>query len=263
MPVPLLVSEVHRASLLDLDPDLGVLMAPERLRYAARALTVDVRVFRRGSLPIGRLADASPTNVGLLLLDGVISRELALEDTVSAELLGAGDLLRPWSLAAADELLAADTRWEVLSGQAQMALLDRRLAGELRQFPEIGIALIDRVNTRASRLGTTQAISHLTRVDRRLVALFTHLAERWGRMTADGVVVPLRLSHRMLSQLVGARRPTVSSALSRLGRSGQLLRRTDGTWLVRYPTRSISAGVTSPTVGTVAAASASASAAGG
>ena len=60
----------------------------------------------------------------------------------------------------------------------------------------------------------TQAISQLVRVDRRLLALFWHLAERWGRVTGDGVLVPLTLSHRMLSQLVGARRPTVSTALS-------------------------------------------------
>ena len=76
--------------------------------------------------------------------------------------------------------------------------------------------LLDRLSERSERLAITQAISQLRRVDRRLLTLFWHLAERWGRVGTDGVVVPLALTHRMLGQLVGARRPTVSSALREL-----------------------------------------------
>ena len=64
------------------------------------------------------------------------------------------------------------------------------------------------------------AISQLTGVDRRLHALLWHLAARFGKVTADGVTVPLALSHRRLGELIGARRPTVSTALARLGRNG-------------------------------------------
>jgi hypothetical protein len=85
---------------------------------------------------------------------------------------------------------------------------------------------------RAQRLAVTQAISQLNRVDRRLLALFWHLAERWGRVSRDGIVVPLALSHRLIGELVGARRPTVSTALAELAREGQLARRQDGTWLL-------------------------------
>jgi hypothetical protein len=42
----------------------------------------------------------------------------------------------------------------------------------------------------------------------------------------------MTLSHRMLGQLVGARRPTVSTALGDLVRQGELTRRDDGTWLL-------------------------------
>ncbi len=116
--------------------------------------------------------------------------------------------------------------------RSRFALLDRRLSAELGRYPEIGAAIVDRVNERALRLALTQAISQLNRVDRRLLALFWHLAERWGRMTTDGVALPMTLSHRMLGQLVGARRPTVSTALSDLVREGELSRRDDGTWLL-------------------------------
>jgi CRP/FNR family transcriptional regulator, cyclic AMP receptor protein len=65
-----------------------------------------------------------------------------------------------------------------------------------------------------------------------LLTLFWHLAERWGRVTPDGVLLPLTLSHRMLGQLVGARRPTVSTALGALTRAGEVSRALDGTWLL-------------------------------
>ena len=98
-------------------------------------------------------------------------------------------------------------------------MLDRRFAAEVSQYPEVTAALFDRLSERSLRLATTQAISQLTRVDRRLKALFWHLAERWGRVGGEGVVIPLALTHRILGQLVGARRPTVSTALSRARRA--------------------------------------------
>jgi hypothetical protein len=45
--------------------------------------------------------------------------------------------------------------------------------------------------------------------------------------------VPLALTHRILGQLVGARRPTVSTALAELAERGELIRRPDGSWLLR------------------------------
>jgi hypothetical protein len=41
------------------------------------------------------------------------------------------------------------------------------------------------------------------------------------------------LTHRILGQLVGARRPTVSTALSELAERKELVRRPDGSWLLR------------------------------
>jgi hypothetical protein len=112
------------------------------------------------------------------------------------------------------------------------AVLDRRFAAAMTHYPEVTAALLDRVSERSLRLATTQAISQLTGVDRRLKALLWHLAERWGRVSSDGVIVPLALTHRILGQLVGARRPTVSSALAELVTCGELTRRPDGSWLL-------------------------------
>ena len=92
--------------------------------------------------------------------------------------------------------------------------------------------MLDRVSERAHRLAVTQAIAQLTGVERRLHALLWHLAARFGRVTPDGVVVPLALSHQRLGELIGARRPTVSTALGVLAREGSLRRRADGGWLL-------------------------------
>ena len=60
------------------------------------------------------------------------------------------------------------------------------------------------------------AIVHQARVDVRLHMLLWHLAARWGRVRSDGTVLRLRLTHAVLADLVAARRPTVTTALSEL-----------------------------------------------
>jgi hypothetical protein len=218
--------------LLEADPDLGALLAEGRRTDAERELVVRTHRLGVGHWDVSRLAGASADHVGLLILDGVLARELIVADHVSAELLGPGDLVRPWQGTSRSGLLPVDAEWSVLS-TLTVAVLDRRFALEAARYPEITAALFDRMGERSVRLATTQAISQLTRVDRRLKALFWHLAERWGRVTGEGVVVPLALTHRILGQLVGARRPTVSTALSELAERGELVRRPDGSWLLR------------------------------
>ena len=225
------MAERQLSALLELDPDLGQLLDSDRLETARRELQVAVHPLQQGLWDTHKLAGASPDHIGLLVIDGVLAREILVSDTVSTELLGPGDVLRPWRLHDGAALLRHTVRWSVLT-RSRIALLDRRLSAQLARYPEVNAALIDRIAERSLRLAVTQAISQLNRVDRRLLALFWHLAERWGRMTTDGVAIPMTLSHRMLGQLVGARRPTVSTALRQLAKERELVRRDDGTWLL-------------------------------
>jgi CRP/FNR family transcriptional regulator, cyclic AMP receptor protein len=225
------MSDRQISPLLELDPDLGQLLGDDRLEAARRDLRVAVHTLDSGPWDADKLASASPGHVGMLVIDGVLAREVLVSDTVSTELLGPGDVVRPWRLHDGSTLLRHQVRWTVLS-RSRLALFDRRFSVELARYPEVMVAVVDRVNERALRLAVTQAISQLNRVDRRLLALFWHLAERWGRMTGEGVALPMTLSHRMLGQLIGARRPTVSTALGELAKTGELARRGDGTWLL-------------------------------
>jgi CRP/FNR family cyclic AMP-dependent transcriptional regulator len=226
------VTDRPLSPLLELDPDLGQLLDEERLPSARADLTAAILPLHPGPWEVDKLAGASPEHIGLLVIEGVIAREVLVWDTVSTELLGPGDVIRPWRVSDGGSLVQHSIRWSVLTA-GRVAMLDRRFAARLVRYPEVNAVVIDRVVERALRLSLTQAISQLNRVDRRLLALFWHLAERWGRMTAEGVVVPMTLPHRVLGQLIGARRPTVSTALSRLAKDGEVARRDDGTWLLR------------------------------
>jgi CRP/FNR family transcriptional regulator, cyclic AMP receptor protein len=217
--------------LLDADPDLGRLLSAEQVEQARRHLTVRRHVVEPGPWEGERLRGAGAEHVGLLVLAGLVIRELVLADNVAAELLGPGDLVRPWQAAGPERLVPYEIRWTALE-RTELAILDRRFAALLLQYPQVNSMLIDRLTERSQRLSLMQSISQLNGVDRRLQTLFWHLAERWGRVTPAGVVVPVVVPHRVLAQLVGARRPTVSSALGQLAERGEVVRAPDGGWLL-------------------------------
>jgi CRP/FNR family transcriptional regulator, cyclic AMP receptor protein len=97
--------EMRRAPLLELDPDLGRLLRPDRLDEATRGLMVSVQDLYDSGRELAELTRSSPSHLGLLVVDGVVAREVVLGDTVSTELLGAGDVIRPWTLEEPAELL--------------------------------------------------------------------------------------------------------------------------------------------------------------
>ena len=130
--------------LLKADPDLASLLAEPRRSDAERRLLVSTHRLGVGPWDVSRLSGASADHIGLLVLDGVIARELIVADHVSAELLGPGDLLRPWQAASKSELLPVDAEWSVLS-PSTLAVLDRRFAAEVSQYPEVTAALFDRL----------------------------------------------------------------------------------------------------------------------
>jgi CRP/FNR family cyclic AMP-dependent transcriptional regulator len=218
-------------SLLALDPDLGQLLSPERRRSAGADLRARVVELERCQFDPRSLCVPAAAAVGLLTVCGVIAREIDLRDGPSAELFGPGDVIRTWQADAPPALLETGVRWTAV-GPASLAVLDRPVGMALWHYPEVMAVVLDRIHARAERLAVTQAISQLTGVDTRVEALLHHLAERWGRVTSAGVVLPVALSHHMIGSLVGARRQTVSAAAGQLATQGRVTRRMDGGWLL-------------------------------
>lgn len=219
-----------RVPLLELDADLGSDLDEGRRASATERLTVPLEGVEVGRWDAEGMA-APPGRLGLLVADGVLLRSHSIGKVVSAEILGAGDVIQPAVSGHEFSLIEARSSWEVLQ-PARIALLDAAFLQAALHWPEIVSALFGRTVHRARFIAFQLALSHVRRVDARLVLLFWRLADRWGRVTSDGVVVPIRLKHSVLGMLVGAQRPTVTTALKHLGEAGSVVRRTDGSWLL-------------------------------
>jgi CRP-like cAMP-binding protein len=212
------------------DPELGEALSP-----ADRASAADHCIAPAIDLPRGRWdgqrSDMTPRGIGLLVLRGLLIRRVDVGGGFGAELLGQGDLLRPWQGEGAQSTLSRSSGWRVLEA-ARIAVLDHNTAVRFARYPELTGRLVAKSLERSRNLATAMAIAHHSRVDTRLHMLFWHLADRWGRVCPDGVLIPLALTHAMLADLVSARRPSVSTGLSEMARQG-LVERVARGWLLR------------------------------
>ncbi|MEA2436615.1 MAG: family transcriptional regulator, cyclic receptor protein [Thermoleophilaceae bacterium] len=218
--------------LLEAQPDLAEGLSPEDEAEARRHVVAVLDSVDPGPWEPAEGYTLEPAFLGLLVVDGMVSRDVELGGRRCSELLGPGDLLRPWDYdEGATASVPSESTWTVLE-PSRLAVLDARFARVACRYPELVAKLIGRTLRRSRWLAILLTISSMPRVDARVQALFWHLADRWGRVTLDGVVVPVRLTHDMIGRLVGAHRPSVTTALSELSRAGRISRLPDG-WLLR------------------------------
>lgn len=206
--------------LLEEDPDLAENMRADEREMAARVLIVQVATAAPGEWE--PLAPA-PSSLGLLVLEGLLVRRLHLGPMPFAELLGPGDVLRPWEEGLAPDLLPALSRWKVLQ-PATFAVLDRRANALIGRWPSLNSAVASRILRRSRQLSYSMASQHFFRVEDRLSAALWRIALMWGRVRTEGILIPFRLSHEMLAEIICARRPSVTQAIGSLERHGQILR---------------------------------------
>ena len=206
--------------LLRADPDLAEAMSPEACEAATEAIRV--RTFRvsKGRWKPPEL-DRGAT--GLILLDGLMVRTLRLGRVSSSEVVGPTDIIRPWEDDLLPSLAPGVTDWRVLE-QARVGLLDARTTQLIGCWPELCAAIGGRLLRRSRSLAYLMAAQHFVRVEDRLLATLWHLASMWGRVTPQGTVVPFRLTHEMLAGIIGAQRPTTTTAIHSLSRQGRLAR---------------------------------------
>lgn len=119
----------------------------------------------------------------------------------------------------------------------RLAILDGPAVARITSYPELVGAICGRAMQRSRSLAVQMAIVQHPRVEVRLSMLLWHLAERWGRVSAHGVVLPLRLTHAVLGSLVAARRPTVTIALADLARRNVVVSNQEGWLLIGTPSR--------------------------
>jgi len=209
------------------DPELAEGIPAGRRHRAEEACVARKLTVRRGKWSDHLGGD---DGIGLLVLEGLLLQRIGVGGRFGAELLGAGDLLRPADAADVEPRLGQATAWRALE-LAQLAVLDGSVMKQLVRYPDVIERLVVRTIERSRRLVVNMAIVHHPRVDVRLQMTFWHLAHRWGRVDGSRILLPLRLTHAVLADLIAARRPTVSTALSDLERRG-VLRRVENGWLL-------------------------------
>src|SRR3954470_7889341 len=211
----------------ELDPELFEAVSDRAAAAAASA--AETEWLDVGSWDPGPLDKRG--HYGLLVLEGAFVRRVELGPRDAVELLGPGDVGRPWVSFGGDSSISLAGGWTVHQ-RARIAHLDRRFATRVAQWPEVAAAVMDRIMRRQRFVTMHLALTQMPKLQTRLRVLFWYLADRWGRVTSDGVVLSLPLTHELVAGLVGARRPGVTSALGELQRSGDFGRRDDGRWIL-------------------------------
>jgi CRP-like cAMP-binding protein len=210
--------------LLELDAELGATLPDEDRVQATRALLVPAVVVEPGPWD-----GVTHSGFALLVAEGLVVRETAVGGRLLPQVLGAGDVLETWP--EPEGVLGAEVNTTVAE-QATLVALDGRFLAAAAHWPALMVEVQRRIASQAHRLAVQGAICQLARVELRVLALLWHLAERWGRVGREGVVLPVKLTHETLGRFVGARRPSVTLAMGQLADDGLIARRDDGAWVL-------------------------------
>jgi CRP/FNR family cyclic AMP-dependent transcriptional regulator len=206
----------NTVSLLDADPALGRGIESGEWEAARRATRAALtRIDRREcTLTVG--AWETGNIVGLIVNDGMISREIALGEHVAFELLTPGDVLLLPAAAEPDDLDLGGRVTLTALAPAELILLRTPFIHAAARWPSLLTNLHRRLEAQRQRLAIQGLAVHQPRAEDRLLLTLWILADRCGRVTPEGTVLPLSLSHEVLGRLAAARRPTITLALRTL-----------------------------------------------
>jgi hypothetical protein len=224
--------------LLDRDPDLGSGLSPERFAAAREMLVARVVPVPAGNWAWGEMLPPPEGLLGVVVVGGIFARRVRVHSGMSVELLGPGDIIRPWT-GSRDSAIGVeiDVSWHVLA-PGTVALVDFELVQKSAEWPEVAAAVLDRAIGHARDLAFRHAAVGHPRVEDRLWLVLWQIAERFGRATRDGVIIALPgLTHDTLASLVAASRPSVTKALGELQARGLLARGLPGRLVLRGSAR--------------------------
>ena len=222
-------------SLLSAVPEMRAAVPEEERQLAERVLVAPVVSARDENLA-EVLASVSGA-FDFLIVEGMVLKETSLGGRSALEVLGPADVLAPPLTAVRQIESRAISRYHA-HGPVTLAALEAHFRQAARRWPALADVLHDLLARQTHRASMHMTMLHLSHVQDRVVALLTDLAERFGHVTTDGVVMDLGLSHELIGSLVASRRPTVTLALGQLESAGRLTRLDGDGW--RLPLSAVS-----------------------
>ncbi len=229
---------IRPIEVLAVDPELAAGLTHSTVVAARGDCIAPVVEIPAGKWESSGFESTDPGGFGSLVLSGFLTRRVGQHERFGAELLGAGDLLRPWQTVGEAASIPFEPAWIAIT-DTRIAVLGEAFARRASQYPQVASQLVGRALLRSRYLAINMAIVQQPRIETRLHMLFWHLADRWGRVRLDGVSLELPLTHALLGDLVAARRPTVSTALAALSRAGKVSRVAGGWSLQGGPPREL------------------------
>jgi len=216
--------------LLEVAPWLGEGIAETELEAIGRQLVVARTAFSPGPW---KWPGRNP-RIGFLILRGRVARGLHLDNAAShgVEILGEGDLLRPWTFRGADASVPSNAEWTVMA-RLDTAVLDATFYRAMARWPQLAINLLDASLERSRTLSYFLAARQASRLEARILLTLWHLADRWGHVTPAGTVLELpKLTHETIARMVAARRPSVTTGIRRLRELGLVESGSGGRWIL-------------------------------
>jgi CRP/FNR family transcriptional regulator, cyclic AMP receptor protein len=216
--------------LLDVAPQLAEHLPEDQARAARAAIIAPMIELRRGAWDREAIARHAHSPFGAIVVSGLLARTVDIGGYPGLDVHGPGDVIGAHDLRLAT--LPCGESWNA-TVSSRIALLDDRFLLAARRWPRLVSAMFELLGEQRDRLMMQLVIAEQPRVEDRLLMLFWQLADRFGKVTREGIMVRLALTHEALGRLIGARRPTVTLALRMLGERGMLERLPDRSWLIK------------------------------
>jgi hypothetical protein len=216
-----------RLRLSDIQPDLHAFVGADDRPLLDQISVPAVDVTSR-AVDVAALIRQSDA-FGGVVVEGMLLHYLQLGNHPCLRVIGPGELVA----------LRAAPRPGVIGAESlrgvpptRIALLGSDFLLAARRLPRLLIGIHIGFGEQMERLATQLAICQLPRVEDRVLSMLWLLSDSWGRVTSSGVRLQMGLTHELVGALVGARRPTVTLALSLLTERGAVVPQ-DGGWLLK------------------------------
>jgi CRP/FNR family cyclic AMP-dependent transcriptional regulator len=216
-----------RISLPEVLPEIAAHIPTDDHELAQQVLSVPT--LQATDEPLDDLLATTPTAFDFIIVDGIVLKQTSYAGRHALELHGPGDVLAP-PLTGSRQIESPAVCSYRAHGEVRLAVLEERFRAAARRWPGLADVLHDHLARQTHRASMRLARLHLPRAEDRILALFSDLGERFGRVTPDGIVIDIDLTHDLIGQMIASRRPTVSLALEQLSQARQLTRSDGGQW---------------------------------